>query len=324
MMPELGGIGSMQFLRKTMIGGSALLCATSVFAQVSEENVAAANRGFATTQGRSAAWHLAEHRRLAASIAALKPQRPGIVDAYVMVAGLDDDDVFGREAAEAARVLSRRYDAVGRTVLISAGTGARDTSAPNGTPGNLATMLAAVASRMNVKEDVLILYTTSHGAPRIGIASKDGKNGYGMIAPLRLAELINELGIERRMVMISACYSGQFVTPLATPSSAIITAADDNRTSFGCAPSNDWTFFGDALINTALRKPQATEAAVSEAFTLIGGWEFTKGLTSSLPRSFIGDQAKLWLAALEKRMPTAATAKVGRPAIEEVVAAKPQ
>ncbi len=309
---------------RAMLSGGVLLCAIPASAQVSEENVAAANRGYTTEQGRSAAWYLAEHKRVGARIAALKPQRPGVIDAYVVVAGLDDDDVFGREAAEAARVLSRRYDAAGRTILISAGKGASDISAPNGTPGNLATVLAAVAARMNVKEDALILYTTSHGGPRIGLASKDGKNGYGMIAPMRLADLVNELGIERRMVLISACYSGQFVAPLATPNSVIITAADDNRTSFGCAPSNDWTFFGDALINTALRKPQSTEAAIAEAFSLIGGWEFSKGLTSSLPRSFIGDQAKTWLAALEKRMPIAATPKVGRSAIEPELTVKPQ
>jgi hypothetical protein len=285
-------------------------------AQVNPQNVAAANKGFMTDQGRSPVWLYAQHKKLAAALAALKPQRPGIVDAYVVVAGLDDDAVFGREAAEAARVLSRRYDAVGRVVLLSAGKGAADEGIPNGTPDTLATALAAVAARMDPKQDVLVLYTTSHGAPQIGIAYKDGENGYGMIAPPRLANMLDELGIKRRLVIISACYSGQFVVALANPESAIITAADNDRTSFGCAPGNDWTFFGDALINTALRTPQPLEKAVAEAFALISSWEYTKGLTSSGPRSFVGEQAKLWLGTLEKRMPVTKTAKVGRPAIE--------
>jgi hypothetical protein len=306
-------------MKMRLAGAFIILLAAPTAAQITEANVASSNQGFASEQGHSAAWHFAQHKKMAAAIAALKPQRPGVVDAYVVVAALDADPVFGREATEAGKVLSRRYDAVGRTMLIAAGSDA----VPNGSPGHLATALAAVAARMNTKEDVLILYTTSHGAPRIGIAFKDGENGYGAISPLRLASLINDLGLERRMVIISACYSGQFVAPLATPSSAIIAAADDNRTSFGCEPSNDWTFFGDALINTALRKPQPTEAAISEAFNLIGGWEFAKGLTSSLPRSFIGEQAKTWIAALEKRMPQAQTTKVGRPAVEEETAAKP-
>jgi hypothetical protein len=291
-------------------------------AQITEENVASANQGFGAEQGRSAAWHFGQHKKLSAAIAALKPQRPGVVDAYIVVAGLDGDAVFGREAAQAARVLSRRYDGAGRTMLIAAGTGAADESVPSATPTNLATILGAVAAQMDLKEDVLILYATTHGAPRIGLAYRDGNSGYGAIAPLRLAGLITDLGIERRMVIISACYAGQFVAPLATPDTAVIAAADDNRTSFGCAPGNDWTYFGDALINTAFRKPQPLEAAVSEAFALIGTWEFARGLTASLPRSFVGEGAKKWLVALEKRMPVTTTAKVGRPAIEGETAAK--
>ncbi len=296
---------------------AAVMSGTPARAQITEANVASANEGFATDQGRSAAWFLAQHKKMAASINALKPQRPGVVDAYVVAIGLDDDLVFGREAAEAARVLSRRYDAAGRTMLLAAGGGAATDNAPNGTPANLATALAAVAARMDKKEDVLVLYATTHGGPRIGLAYKDGKNGLGAVAPSRLANLISEVGIERRLIIISACYAGQFVAPLATPDSAIIAAADDNRTSFGCAPANDWTFFGDALINHALRQPQPLEKAVSEAFTLISGWEFQKGLTSSLPRSFIGDKAKIWIGALETRMPKVATPKVGKPSIEE-------
>lgn len=293
-------------------------------AQYTEANVESANRGFMTDQGRSAAWLYSEHQKLSAAMAALKPQRPGVVDAYVVAVGLDDDPVFGREAAEASRVLSRRYDAAGRTLTIAAGKGAANDTTPTGTPNALAIVLGGVAARMNVKEDVLILYLTTHGGPRIGLAYKDTGIGYGAIAPARLASLINDLGIERRIVIISACYAGQFVAPLATPDSAIITAADDNRTSFGCDPSNDWTFFGDALINTALRKPQPLEPAIAEAATLIGEWEFSKGLTSSLPRSFVGEKAKAWIAALEKRMPKTATAKVGRPAVSETAIAKPR
>src|SRR5689334_21559377 len=50
------------------------------------------------------AQELAEHRRLTAALDALKPQRPGIVDAYVVVDALDGDAVFNREAREAGRV----------------------------------------------------------------------------------------------------------------------------------------------------------------------------------------------------------------------------
>jgi hypothetical protein len=298
---------------------SAFFLASAASAQISEENVASANRGYTADQGRSAAWHLDDHRKLAASIATLKPQRPGVVDAFVISVALDGDDVFGREAAEAARVLSRRYDAVGRTITLAPGKGAVP-AVPNGSPPNLSVALAAVAQRMDLKEDVLVLYATTHGGPRIGLAYKDDGGGFGAISPLRLAGQLNELGISKRLILISACYAGQFVAPLATPESAIVVAADETRTSFGCAPSNDWTFFGDALINTALRKPQALDAAVKEAFGLISGWEYDRGLTASQPRSFFGSASKNWIDKLEARMPKTATPKTGKPAISEIQA----
>jgi Peptidase C13 family len=286
----------------------AVVSALGLLAPAGAQDTSGAAKGVSWEQGRTASWELAQHRKLSAALTALKPQRPGVVDAYVVVVGLDADPVFGREAAEAAKVLSRRYDALGHTILLASGS----STAPNGSPIAIDTVLAAVAAKMNLKEDVLILYTTSHGGPEMGVVYRDGTSGYGMIGPQRMADVLSELKIERRLIMISACYSGQFVTALASPASAIITAADDDRTSFGCA-----------LINTALRKPQPFEAAVTQAFELISTWEFAKGLTSSKPREFIGDGAKTWLAALEKRMPPGITAKVGRPAIEDEVVIKP-
>ena len=285
-------------------------------AEVSPQEIAAANRGVVTEQGRDAAWHYAQHRKLSAAIDGLKPQRSGVVDAYVVVAGFDSDPVFGREAAETARVLARRYDAVGRTIILSAGSGAADKAIPDGSPANFEVALGAISAKMDVKEDVLILYTTSHGAPEIGLSYRDGDHGFGWIGPKRLADLLNGAGIKRRMVMLSACYSGELLPHLANDTSVIITAADRDQTSFGCAPGNDWTFFGDALINTALRAPQPLEAAVAQAFDLIRSWETSKHLTSSRPQFYTGSEARIWLDALEKRMPQVATPKVGRSAVD--------
>lgn len=295
---------------------SAFIFSAAADAEVSAQDLAAANRGVVTEQGRDAAWHYVQHRKLNAAIGSLKPQRPGVVDAYVIVAGFDSDPVFGREAAETARVLSRRYDAVGRTIVLSAGSGAVDKTVPDGSPANFEVALGAISAKMDVKEDVLILYTTSHGAPEVGLAYRDGDHGFGWIGPKRLADLLNGAGIKRRMVMLSACFSGELLPHLVNDTSVIITAADRDQTSFGCAPGNDWTFFGDALINTALRVPQPLDAAVAQAFDLIRGWETSKRLTSSRPQFYTGGDVRIWLDALEKRMPLVKTPRVGKPSID--------
>lgn len=292
-----------------------LLGTAPLFAQRADPNEEAAQKGFMTDVGRPPAWHLAQLKRMNAAIAALKPQRPGVVDAYVVSVGLDSDPVFGREAAEAAKVLARRYDADGRTVLLAAGGGAGPV--PNGSPANLQAALAAVAGLMDPKEDVLLLYTTSHGAPKVGIVYKDGENGYGFIAPKSLAKTLDGLGIRNRMVLISACYSGIFIPDLVNDDTVLITAASPVTTSFGCAAANDWTFFGDALINNAFRAPAKLDDAMGQALLLIGTWERMRGLPSSNPQFFVGAHARGWLQSLEARMPVTTTPKVGRPAIEE-------
>lgn len=276
----------------------------------------AAKNGWSMEQNRSAAWHLAQHKRLGTAIAALQPQRPGTVDAYVISIGLDSDPVFGREAGEAAKVLSRRYGAAGRTIFLAAGADNQSSGTPQGSPPNLATALAAVAAKMDLKEDVLILFATTHGDATSGLAYRDGDRGFGAIAPLRLASLLDDLDFEKRMILLSACYAGVFLPLLTNENSVIVTAAASNRTSFGCTPGNDWTFFGDALINNGLRKPQPFEKAAEEATALIAKWENSKQLLASRPQTFIGDKANVWLGTLEARMPKTDTPKVGKAAID--------
>ncbi|WP_343520381.1 C13 family peptidase [Sphingomonas sp.] len=281
------------------------------------EIVQQADGGTQIERDRPAAHALAEHRRLARALATLAPQRKGVVDAYVLSVALDSDPVFGREAREAGKVLARRYDAAGRAITLAGTDGAAPSPLPMGSPQNVEAALARIAETMDPAEDVLVLYTTSHGAP-FGIVYNDGNEGWGAISPNRLARLLDEFGIQRRLLIVSACYSGVFVPVLSGPQTAIVSAASSDRSSFGCVAENDWTFFGDALINRALRKPQPLGQAVSEAVALIDGWEQQGKLKPSLPQQSMGVDVHAWLTPLEARMPRAATQPVGRPSIDSL------
>ncbi len=254
---------------------------------------------------------LAERRRLDAALAALQPQRPGTVDAYVVSVALDSDPVFAREAREAGKVLTRRYAADGRTITL-AGPDGRTGGLPKGSLTSLTLTLARIAELMDPAEDVLVLYSTSHGAT-IGLAYHDGDTGFGILSPARLGSVLGELGIKRRILLLSACYSGIFVPILGSADTVIVTAASAQRPSFGCFSENDWTFFGDALVNNALRKPQTLAAAANEARETIAGWETGNGLQPSQPQVLFGDRVDEWLPALEARVPREATRPVGQP-----------
>ncbi|MDQ2891622.1 MAG: C13 family peptidase [Pseudomonadota bacterium] len=270
-----------------------------------------AELGTSIERNRSATEELTEHRRLATALAQLKPGRPGVIEAFVVTVALDSDLVFGREAREAGRVLTRRYAASGHSLVLAGSDGNAPSALPMGSPANIEIALARVAELMG-KEDVLVLYTTSHGAP-FGVVYNDGDQGFGAISPTRLWSILQQLGIENRLLLISACYAGVFVPMLASDTTAILTASAADRTSFGCRADSDWTFFGDAMINHALRQPRPLATAAAEAGTLIGGWESRGGLTPSQPQVSIGAKTT-WLAALEAHLP-AATPMVGRPAV---------
>jgi len=263
-------------------------------------------------RGRSARDMLAERRRLDQALASLQPQRKGTVDAYVVSVALDSDPVFAREAREAGEVLTRRYDAEGRTITL-AGPDGRSAGLPRGSITSLTLALARIAELMDPAEDVLVFYSTSHGLPD-GLAYHDSDYGYGIFSPYRFGSLLAELGFKRRILLLSACYSGVFVPALASSDTAVITAASADRTSFGCHAENDWTFFGDALVNHALRKRISLPVAAQEAQRAIAGWEADNGLPSSNPQVAIGGGVKAWLPALEARAPREETAPVGVPA----------
>ncbi|MBV8687028.1 MAG: peptidase C13 [Alphaproteobacteria bacterium] len=277
------------------------------------EATASLDLGPSLERGRSARDQLADHRRLAAALAGLAPQRPGVVDAYVISIALDSDAVFAREAREAGRVLSRRYDAAGRTLVLAGSDGRGSSALPQASLRALSAALARVAELMDLDEDVLVVYTTGHGIPA-GLTWHDGDQGYGLLTPTRLAGLLSELGISNRLLILSACFSGAFVPVLWSDTTAILTAASASRTSFGCAADNDWTFFGDAMVNHALRKPQPLADASVEALRLVESWEAAKRYDPSYPQVSIGARVDTWLKPLEARMPRTAEAPVGRPA----------
>jgi hypothetical protein len=285
-------------------------------AQANQERQAreAAREGIVIAKAYTPTEALRQSRLLNAALTKLKPGRAGVADAFVVVAGLDSDAVFGREAAETGRVLSRRFDADGRTIVLANGTGANDSSVPDGNPTHLGAALAQVGELMNKEEDVLVLYLTAHGHWVTGVAYRDGDRAQGNIAPSRLAAMLNDAGIKNRLIIVSACYSGVFIPALQNETTVTMTAASSEKPSFGCRAENDWTFFGDALINNAMRQPTPAADAFAAARLLVTRWETAERLSPSNPQVDIGTNAAVWLDKLDARVPRVATARVGRPA----------
>lgn len=232
-------------------------------------------------------------------IRAAEGEQPEIY--FVGVASYAEQDVFIREIEATKQLFDDRFSTFGRSLVLN---NHRDTveTHPLASGTNLRKVLAGIGAKMNRERDILVLFMTSHGSPGTFSVSFDNAP-LNNLDPKGLAQMLDDAGIKNRVLIISACYSGSFIDALKTESTMIMTAARKDRASFGCSNERHWTYFGDALINHALRNTYDFRKAYQKAKTLIEEWEKRDGLTpASEPQVFIGSGIEPRLEALTQHL----------------------
>lgn len=231
---------------------------------------------------------------------ALQPQRPGQLDVYMITASLWGDPVFEREATQATDILSPHLGAQGRTITLSAG-GQGERRYPAATPNNIAAAIGQVGSLIDPNEDLVVVFITTHGAQDGSAVIREHNRLGAALRPAHLSAMLRQANIRNRVVIISACFSGAFIGPLADDNTIVITAAAHDRSSFGCQPQNDWTFFGDAYFNRVIRGGATLLDGFDEAKRLIERWEREQNLSPpSDPQLFVGPRAADLLRRAER------------------------
>jgi Peptidase C13 family len=245
---------------------------------------------------------LAEQPRLIErATAGLAPERPGVTDLYlVSVAGDGRSGVFRREVESVATLFDQRFGTDGRSVALI-NSPRTIATAPLATPENLRTVLERVGRLMNKDEDVLFLFLTSHGAADMFWIDA-GPVPADPLYSDELADMLDESGIKWRVLVISACYSGSFIGPVWDARTLMITAARHDRSSFGCSSERNWTYFGEAYFDQALRRDLSFVRAFDQAEEAIAARETAEGLKPSLPQMRIGRLIGPTLEELERTM----------------------
>lgn len=259
-----------------------LALGTALLGLVAGQSEAHAQRGGDPLGGQFGAMEAALPPALAAddavkmgeALSRLPPQRPGVVDTYILSASFWDEPVFEREAREAAAILARRFDASERTVVLSAGVGQGQGRAyPASSPNNFNAVLGRFGKLADPNEDLVIVFVTSHGGQDGAVALQEKGRVGGALRALQLRTSLQQAGIRTKVVLVSACFSGHFILPFSNDDTVVLTAAAADKPSFGCEPSRDWTYFGDALFNHALRGGASLIDAFDQARSLITKWE---------------------------------------------------
>ena len=109
------------------------------------------------------------------------------------------------------------------------------------------------------------------------------------LTPPSLKAMLDRSGIQNSVIVVSACHSGSFIPALAGPTRLVIAAAHADRTSFGCDDRREWTYFGEAFFNQALRQETSFKRAFHRAKQLIEQWESKEKLVPSLPQMMGGE-----------------------------------
>jgi len=235
--------------------------------------------------------------RIAAAVARVAPSqqgKPGIY--FVGFAGDGSHGVFRRETLFASEVFGKRFGSAQRSVLLINDIDDRD-SYPLASVSGLEQTLKVLAARMDLEQDVLVLFLSSHGS-QDGIEVENGSLPLAQLAPEDVREALDAAGIRWRLLVVSACHAGVFLDALKSDTAAIVTAADAAHESFGCEDDRELTWFGEAFLKDSLPVSASLEEAFHKAAGLIAQREEADHQTHSNPQLFVGELMQKKLAEL--------------------------
>ncbi len=233
--------------------------------------------------------YYAQSALLETAFAGLGDGRPGRPDVWFLGFGAyAGEAVFRREVMQVRDVVAARFDAAPRS-LVLVNSRRTLTQRPLANRSNLDYALRRLAARMERDEDILFLFLTSHGREDGELVVDFGELGLRDLTPAELRRMLDESGIRWRVIVVSACFSGAFLPALEGEDTLVITAAAADRSSFGCAHENRWTYFGEAFFRDALAADTGLEQAFELARSAIERRERAEGKTPSQPQMALGE-----------------------------------
>jgi len=233
----------------------------------------------------------------AARLEAGDPDRPDVF--FLGLAGVAEERVFAEELLLAQRVISDRYGAGGRSLLLVNDRRDRETH-PLATVHGLRRALARMGERMDRADDVLFLMLTSHGSDDPFLSISNGEWPLEQLDADTLRSALDESLVKWRVIVISACHSGAFIEALADENTIILTSAAGDRTSFGCSDDRDVTEFGAAFVRDALPHAPSLASAFDQAKRRVAEREQEEGLAPSLPQAHWGRAIRVHWERVER------------------------
>ncbi|MBU1344750.1 MAG: C13 family peptidase [Proteobacteria bacterium] len=156
---------------------------------------------------------------------------------------------------------------------------------------NMNRVLTNIAGLSNQNSLVVVLLA-SHGAPN-KIRIKIGNGGYSVdLTSQEVKRYLEQLESIPTIILISACYSGSFMTELAGENRIIITSASKDRVSFGCSPKGKNTYFIRELFQNNFNASKSLSELFLQASQQVAEKEKRNNLSASQPQMYVGERMK--------------------------------
>src|SRR6266478_2916859 len=201
----------------------------------------------------------------------------------VLAAGDDVEPVFDN----ATRELGQRLAAAGVSASNIHRLSANATElSPDVEPAQAKVLLRRIAELPARMGDRCLVFLTSHGERGAGLWLARSNTA---LSPDELARALSRgCPAVPTVVVVSACYSGGFVSgKMAKPNRIILTAARRDRPSFGCQVHRTYNFFDECLLGV-LPQSATWRAVFDGANRCVRRMERALGVQPSEPQAYFG------------------------------------
>ncbi len=136
------------------------------------------------------------------------------------------------------------------------------------------------------------VFMTSHGTTD-GLMLREDDESKRILSPGKLDRILDKQCGERpTVVVVSACHSGVFIGKASKGDNRIwLTAARDDRVSFGCGAEFELTYFDECLLD-AWPNSQTWQQLFDRTRTCVRLKESELSEASSIPQAFFGAKVK--------------------------------
>lgn len=202
----------------------------------------------------------------------------------VLIAGDDSAPVFDNAVDRLMELLSK--DTVVSARGLTSDFKKRTPDRPIATTQSIKTALhRPVAGGF----DACLVYMTSHGDVD-GFYLREDRQARNRLTPNRIGRMLDqECGKVPTVLVVSACHSGVFIAGATrAPNRIILTAARDDRSSFGCGAEFELTYFDECVLG-AWPKSSTWHDLFGRAESCVREKEAELQQQPSMPQAYFGD-----------------------------------